>query len=191
MFDKIKGSLDDMRYYAGLRREWRRATTVPELAERGARWCRGELGAHPSGYDVPDAETSALLPVLARANEAGFFTYQSQPGGVFHEDGQTVRTRAFVDGFLERERVEGFRAVMGASGLLVLDSLAHDEPTVFYEHAGMVGGRWKERREGYLDHISDAARRSLADAADLTVIDTCWAREELLWTALDSWSHGA
>lgn len=187
MFGKIKESFSDMRYYAGLRREWRRATTVPELGERGAAWCRGELGAHPYGYDTPMLETKTLLPVLQRANEAGLFTYQSQPGGAWDTNEGHVEQRAFVEGFLERDQLEGFRQCLESAGMLVLDSLAHDEPLVRYDGEDEVGGRNVARIDGYMNHISSAARRSLRDAADLSVIDLVWGRERALWDALDRW----
>lgn len=188
MFKTIKESVDCARHYRDQRKTWRSARTVGELAQRGAAWARGELGAHPSGYDVPDPETKVLLPCLARANEAGFFTYQSQPGGVWHEDGQTVEARAFVNGFLERDRLDSFRAVMASGGMLVLDSLVHDEPLLRYSEWGEVGGQWRRRNESSLNHVSGEARAALADAADLTVIDTRWGRNDALWACLDDWA---
>jgi hypothetical protein len=183
----------DRAYYRQQRRQWREAKSVDELGQCGAQWARGELGAHPGGYDVPDAETEPLLPVLARANAAGFFTYQSQPGGTFSEDEQLVETRAFVEGFLDRAKLHTFRAVMESAGMLVLDSLVHDEPLVRYSEWGEVGGRGKPRYDDSIRYVSGAASRAIADAADLVVIDVVWRREHALWDALDSWaaSRGA
>lgn len=175
---------------------WRGAQTVPELGRHGAAWCRGELGAHPSGYDVPDPETVPMLPVLARANDAGFFTYQSQQGGRFEEsvDGVT-EAKAFVQGFLERVELEEFRCHLESAGMLVLDSMVDDEPTLRYcdREGAEVGGTWRARSESHLHHISSIARGSLADAADLYVLDVVWCRNDALWAALDRWaaSRGA
>lgn len=178
--------VDDLRYYAGLRREWRRARTLPELSERGARWARGELGAHPSGYDVPDRETTSLLPYLARANEAGFFTDQSQPGGRWWINGVLVEQRAFVSGYLARTDLLEFRRHLEGAGMLVLDSLVHHEPLTKEDGVVVTGGRWTT--ETMLQHVSSAALRDLDQAAMLDVIDTTWGREMTLWQALDAWS---
>lgn len=190
MFRAIKEGLDWARHDRSQRRQWRSARTLGELGQRGAAWARGDLGAHPSGYGVPAAETESLLPVLARANEAGFFTYQSQPGGTYVEDGQAVDSRAFVEGFLERDLLEPFRAVMGGRGLLVLDSLTHDEPLLRHSERGEAGGRWRARADGSLSHLSSRACAALADAADLTVIDLVWGRGPVLWACLDRWAAG-
>lgn len=188
LLTKIREGIDEARYYRGQRREWMSARSLPELGERGARWAAGKLGAHPGGYDVPAPETEALLPVIQRANEAGFFTYQSQPGGEWDTPDGHEEARAFVEGFLERSALEGFRRHMEGAGMLVLDSMAHDEPLVRYNGSDECGGRWRARADGSMNHISSAARASLASAADLTVIDTEWGRNDVLWPALDSWA---
>lgn len=187
---KIRYALDvavgDRRYYAGLRREWRRARTLPELGERGARWARGELGSHPSGYDVPDHETTSLLPYLARANEAGFFTEQSQPGGRWWINDTLVEQRACVSGYLARAELLEFRRHLEGAGMLVLDSLIHHEPLTKEDGVVVTSGRWTT--DIMLQHVSSAARHDLGQAALLDVIDTTWGREMTLWQALDAWS---
>lgn len=191
----LKEAWEWSKHYRDQRRQWREAQTVRELGERGARWARGELGAHPSGYDVPDPETVPMLPVLARANEAGFFTYQSQQGGRFEEgaDG-VVEAKAWVQGYLERSELEEFRRHLEGAGMLVLDSMTDDEPTVRYlDREEEVGGTWRARRDDSLSHVSSAACDALADAADLYVLDVVWCRNDALWIALDGWaaSRGA
>lgn len=190
IFEKIRQGIDEARYYRQQRAHWRQARTVSELGERGARWARGELGAHPNGYDVPDPETVPMLPVLARANDAGFFTYQSQQGGRFEEgpDG-LVETKAWVQGYLERSALQEFRRHLEGAGMLVLDSMIDDEPTVRYlDREEEVGGTWRARRDDSLSHVSSAACNALADAADLYVLDVVWCRNDALWQALDEWS---
>lgn len=181
----LKESLDWARHYRELRRRWREATTVQELGERGAAWARGELGAHPSGYDVPDAETEPLLPLLARVNAAGFFTHQSQPGGRWEIDGVLAEQRAFVSGYLARADLPEFRRHLEGAGMLVLDTLTHDEPLSKEDGEVVTGGRWTTNHA--LSHISSAAQRDLDDAANLDVIDLVWCRENALWDALEAW----
>jgi hypothetical protein len=184
----IRETLAEAKYYRGLRRKWRSAKDVPSLGRLGARWAEGVLGAHPSGYDVPDMETTTLLPVLGRANAAGFFTYQSQPGGAWDTQEGHVEQRAFVQGFLERAELDRFRSYLEGAGMLVLDSMTHDEPLVRYDGDECSGGTWRARSEGDMNHISSAAQHALTDAADLDVIDTVWGRNDALWNALDAWA---
>lgn len=176
------------RHYRRQRKIWREATSVEELAERGARWCAGELGAHPYGYDVPDAETCQLLPVLAHANRAGFFTFQSQPGGIWEAPGEHIEQRAFVSGYLSRVDMLSFREHLEGAGMLVLDSLVHDEPLTKVNGEVVTGGNWKPRVEDDFQHISAAAHRDLSKAASLEVIDLVWGRGDALWNALERWA---
>ncbi len=168
---------------------WVAATTVQELGERGAAWCREDLYAHPMGYDVPEAETQSILPMLERANAAGFFTIQSQPGGCWVEDGVLWEQRAFVQGYLDRDRLEEFRRHLEGAGMLVLDSFGADI-VVTRENGEMAtsfSGGW-DRPDNYLNGLSRQAFRAIADAASLTVVDMKWHRDSMLWEALDCWS---
>lgn len=179
------------KHYRAQRRRWLEAASVEELGVRGAEWMRGELGAHPGGYDVPAAETESLRPVLARANAAGFFTDQSQPGGRWDENGVIAEQRAFVSGFLARSELLEFRRHLEGAGMLVLDSLTHDEPLSKEDGVVVTSGRWTIKRD--FSHISSAADRDLDRAACLDVIDVVWCREDALWDALGGWaaSRGA
>jgi hypothetical protein len=187
----LKETLNRATHYWANRRQWREATTVQELGERGAAWARGELPAHPGGYDVPDPETESLLPILARANAAGLFTHQSQPGGRWEINGVLVEQRAFVSGFLARDELPEFRRHLEGAGMLVLDGLLHEEPLSKEDGVVVTGGRWTN--DYCLMHLSSAAHRNLDDAADLDVIDLVWCRENALWDALEGWmaSRGA
>lgn len=120
----LKETWEDAKYYWGQRRDWRQAQNLDDLALRSARWARGELGSHPSGYDVPDPETTPLLPSLARVNAAGLFTHQSQPGGRWEINGVMVEQRAFVSGYLARVDMLEFRRHLEGAGMLVLDGAA-------------------------------------------------------------------
>jgi hypothetical protein len=140
------------------------------------------------GYDDPDPETTPLLPVLARANAAGFFTYGSQPGGEWDDEEGHVKQRAFVEGYLERSRVEEFRSYLEGAGLLVLDGLTHDEPLTCVDGQVVTGGRWVSRIDDLMTGLSSSARQELADAASLDVIDLVWGRKDTLWNALDAWA---
>lgn len=187
----LKEAWEWSKHYRAQRRRWLEASSVEQLALRGSQWARGELGAHPGGYDIPAAETESLLPVLARANEAGFFTHQSQPGGRWDEDGVIAEQRAFVSGYLARVDLLEFRRYLEGAGMLVLDSLTHDEPLSKEDGEVVTGGRWTTTN--IFSHISSAAQHDLDKAANLDVIDTVWCRERALWDALEAWasSRGA
>jgi hypothetical protein len=187
----LKEAWEWSKHYREQRRRWREAQSIEELGQRGAEWMRGELGAHPGGYDVPAAETESLRPVLARANTAGFFTDQSQPGGRWDENGVLAEQRAFVSGFLSRDDLLEFRRHLEGAGMLVLDSMTHDEPLSKEDGVVVTSGRWKVCRD--FSHISSAASRDLDRAACLDVIDVVWCRERALWDALEGWaaSRGA
>lgn len=186
----LKEAWADVKYRWGQYRDWRQARSLDDLALRSAKWARGELGSHPSGYDVPDPETVPLLSMLARVNTAGFFTHQSQPGGRWETNGVVVEQRAYVSGYLARVDMLEFRRHLEGAGMLVLDSLLHDEPLSKEDGVVVTGGRWTT--DNCLPYISSAAQHDLDNAANLDVIDTVWCRERALWDALEGWaaSHG-
>lgn len=183
----LKEAWEWSRHYREQRRRWREAQTVEQLGRLGAAWARGELGAHPFGYDVPDPETEPLRPVLALANEAGFFTYQSQPGGRWEEPEGVWEQRAFVDGYLARSELLRFREYLEGAGMVVLDSMPCDEVLTRLNGEPQTSGSVEGRADSWFTHISSAARSDMADAADLFVYDPVWCRENALWTALEAW----
>lgn len=58
---------------------WGFPTTVEDLGNLFASFCRGKLSSLPWSDEPPAAETSAISENLARLNELGFLTINSQP----------------------------------------------------------------------------------------------------------------
>ena len=58
---------------------WGEPTTFAELASLFSRFCLSELSALPWSDEPVSAETSVINKQLARMNELGFLTINSQP----------------------------------------------------------------------------------------------------------------
>jgi hypothetical protein len=178
------------------RKLWRRADSLPELCELMARWLEGDLSMWPGYDDSADEETAELIPVLARLNRAGFLTDQSQPGvngpGF---DGSHWEQRAAVSGFVADEQLLfALARVAEAHRLTILVRHPFEEsqrPGVTCTRVDgepyTVFGRRLSRRD--LRHIwrdvNWAAFADIADAAQVTLIDPLYGRDDRLWTALD------
>lgn len=178
------------------RRLWRQAGSLPDLCELMARWLEGELSMWPGYADWPDGETAALIPVLARANRAGFLTDQSQPGcdgpGF---DGSRWEQRAAVSGLIGDEELLyaiGRVAEARRLTLLVRDVHGHGRlpgmtaTRVDGEPYTTFGTRLSRRQ---LRHIWRGVSRPALDdicaAWQVTLVDPQWGSGDRLWTALD------
>lgn len=178
------------------RRLWRQAQTLPELCDLMARWLEGELSMWPGYDDDADEETAALIPVLARANRAGFLTDQSQPGfdgpGF---DGRRWEQRAAVSGLVGDDEVLFALARVAESHRLTILVRTADEKS---ERPGVtctrvdgepytVFGSRLSRRD--LRHIWRGVSRNALDeitgALQVTLVDPEFGRNDWLWTALD------
>lgn len=178
------------------RKLWRQARTLPDLSGLMARWLEGELTMWPGYADGAAEETAALIPVLARANRAGFLTDQSQPGfdGIGF-DGLRWQQRAAVSGLVADEMLLArIRKAGAAAGLIVL--VAH--PWLLPQGQGYTctlrGGEPYTEFGAYLPPrilrqiwrgISRPAMAEIADAWQVTVIDPDFGRDDRLWPALD------
>ena len=178
------------------RRRWAAARSLPELCDLMARWLEGELSMWPGYDDGAAEETAALIPVLARANRAGFLTDQSQPGcdgpGF---DGLRWQQRAAASGLVGDELLlSRIRKAGEDAGLIVL--IAH--PWLLPQGQGYTatlrGGRPYTEFGAYLSPrilrqvwqgVSRQAMAEIADAWQVTVIDPEFGPGDRLWTALD------
>lgn len=181
------------------RRMWRQARTLTTLGELMAHWLQGNLSLRPGyqpGYG-PDTETTDLIPVLANANRAGFLTTDSQPGcDEIGTDGRHWQQRAAVTGFVGSEKLLhqlGYLAETHRLELLVRD--VADGRTRVGRTVTRVGGepytvfgaplsRRDLRR--IWQGVSRPALTEITDAWQVTLIDSKWGRNDLLWTALDT-----
>lgn len=174
---------------------WAEASTLAELGELTARWLEGELAFHPGGYDVPDEETTELVPALAVLNRAGFVTWGSQPGeeGTGH-DGAWWRQRAAVDGFATAAATQAlvaaaqahrFQVIVHTPGVRLRDArmtVTTRNGRLCTEFGAWLPPRYIRLTYGaYCNHDAVAA---LNAAHQVTVIDPRWACNDDLWPAL-------
>lgn len=179
------------------RKLWRQADTLPELCDLMARWVEGELSMWPGYGDGADEETTYLIPVLARANRAGFLTDQSQPGcdgpGF---DGRRWIQRAAVSGLVADDQLLfALARVAEAQRLTILVRTPDDDGRIPGVTATRVDG------EAYTTFGARLSRRDLRniwrwvsrDALDeitgalqVTLIDPEFGRNDRLWAALDA-----
>jgi hypothetical protein len=178
------------------RRLWRQAATLPELCGLMARWLEGELSMWPGYGDGAAEETADLVPVLARANRAGFLTDQSQPGcdgpGF---DGARWQQRATVSGLIADERLLArIRRAGEDAGVAVLIS----HPRLLPQGRGVTGtlrgGQPYTEFGEYLpprvlrqiwSGVSRPAFAAVANAWQVTVIAPDYGRNDRVWAVLD------
>lgn len=184
---------------------WAGARNLPEVAELVAQWLEGDLPSQV-GYAPnvgPDAETTNLVPLLARLNRAGLLTDCSQPGFSGRGfDGAKWRQRAAVSGFIAADRDDvigwldealvqsGLAGIVckplcdrsaGRPGGLVMTTRAGRPYTWF--------GVTRDRLEledcyaGCAPTIIDALWTS---AYQVVVFDPQWGRNDRLWPALEA-----
>jgi hypothetical protein len=176
---------DDARY-------WADARTLRDLGELTARWLEGAIDYQPAWEAArPDAETEALVPVLAALNRGGLVTHFSQPGRTTRPDGMQ---RAVVSGFCAEDLV----------GLLQDATLATDLVLLAYPPGGGLDGlqipvgtskgsacTWAGAEVGperiaeyYGPDCHPDALAALRGAWQTTLIDPHWGRDDLLWDRL-------
>lgn len=178
------------------RRLWRQAATFNDLCGLMARWLEGELSMWPGYADWPDGETAALVPVLARANRAGFLSDQSQPGfdGVGF-DGLRWQQRAAVSGLIaDEELLARVRRAGDRAGVTVLIAHPWLLPQGLAVTGTIRGGQRYTEFGAYMPvrilrqvwpGVSRQAFAEIADAWQVTVIDPDFGRDDRVWAALD------
>lgn len=183
------------------RRAWQSATTVTDLGQLTARWLTGDIKTM-AGYvpnTPPDEETADLIPTLAAVNAAGFLTDCSQPGlDEPGHDGARWQQRAAVTGFIADENLlERIRRAAADAGLIViihrlgdpdgwcapgytLVTLRDGQPyTAFGELIGAddLKATWSG--------VGATARQAITAAAQVTLADPLYGRNDRLWPLLD------
>jgi len=114
------------------RARWYAARDRHDLGRLTAQWLEGAIASQP-GYQPgwgPDPETTELVPVLARANRAGYRTDASQPGraDTTGYDGALWDQRAAVEGWIDRDRVSGLVTTAESAGLRAAARSASSSP---------------------------------------------------------------
>lgn len=185
------------------RRAWRSARTVPDLGRLGALWLGGRLGAQPSWRAGPDEETLPLVPVLAAANRAGFYTMASSPAGDgYGPDGVSWRQRAAVEGFADILLASRLARAARKAGLIAITLGPADRPRKGWDSALEVAvterdgaqytwfGQHLSRREIRSRRVGwgicrRSAVRAICDAWQVTLVDPEWGRADSpLWDVL-------
>ena len=72
---------------------WNHPATIVDLGKLFAKFCLGQLAALPWSDQAPSSETSVIATQLAKLNETGFLTINSQPA---------------VDGARSDDRIHGW-----------------------------------------------------------------------------------
>ncbi|MGP4114683.1 DUF6919 domain-containing protein [Streptomyces sp. 4N509B] len=175
------------------RARWANAASLADLGELTALWLEGKIASQP-GYEAgcgPEPETKPLIPVLAAANRAGYFTNGSQPGHAPERghDGATYAQRAAVDGHVaDRSLLDCLTAAARRAGLIVdLDREVIVVTTRDGRPVTGFGGRVPRgyMRRCYSGVIGAGAYRELKQAAHLTIVDPEWGPSTRLWDVLD------
>lgn len=180
------------------RRRWGQAESLADLGNLMALWLEGELSLWP-GYEPgagPDEETAELIPVLAAANRAGFVTDGSQPGCVETIDGACWEQRAAVTGLIrDPQLLSRVRASCEGAGLTVMwfgppnDLWWHSTPVTFrgFDVMTVFGVQLDEQDLKFVWRgIGPSAMAEVVDAWQVTIIDRCRGRNDLLWPALEA-----
>ncbi|HEY1668571.1 MAG TPA: hypothetical protein VGG54_23000 [Trebonia sp.] len=159
------------------RAKWKRAETIDDLAALVISWLNGDIEQTPSHTGGPETETIPLIPVLTRANRAGFLTEISQ-----RADGDD---EAWVAGFASDAALLGLLAATAGTPLIVAAcrGTVHD-----CDRAGIwwycpwkeVANFWAER----CPHVKD----ELYACWYVTVRDPEPGRNNVLWPALEAFA---
>lgn len=171
------------------RARWMQAKSVRGLGRTCALYLEGHIPSQPAyqpNWGI-DEETQPLVPVLARANRAGFYTHNSQPARhpAYHEQ------NAWVDGFADRHTADRLYFLLCGSGLSYRFYRTRDRCTLV--ERGKVGSRpYKERdiRDFFQDCHPDAIE-ALVDAVQIVIEDPVPGRDDRLWPLLDRFATEA
>lgn len=186
------------------RKRWQAASTLPELGELVARWLEGTIPSQPGWQPNhgPDEETADLVPALAAACRAGYVTYSSQPGFAgLGFDGAFWRQWAAVEGFIGYDDCvrlyEIIREVPGLACVAIMPSYAgtgsYRIPVSTRERevtCSFGGGLTRaEIEELYGEDCSADMVGQLQRALQLTIVDTEFNRDSVLWPALERFAE--
>lgn len=191
------------------RERWSAARDLQDLGRLTALWLEGDITSQPGyapGYG-PDEETEALVPVLARANRAGFLTDGSQPGeaDTIGFDGEFWTQRAAVEGFLVPKRAPELIATARRAGLIVIAHTVLNRRFArrcpeFIDvtlrgnrvHTGFGGQRRaRDIRFQYAECHRDAIN-AVINSWQVTIAAPAYGPDQIVWEVVNDWAvnHG-
>lgn len=187
------------------RKRWSAARDLRGLGRLTALWLEGEIQSQPGyapGYG-PDEETEEFIPVLARANRAGFLTDGSQPGepATIGFDGESWSQRAAVEGWLAPDRVPELVSVARQAGLIVIthtvlrSRFARRSPEFIdvtlrgdRVHTGFGNQRRRaEIRFQYAGCHRDAID-AVVNARQVTIAAPAYGPDQTVWEVVNDWA---
>ncbi len=187
---------------------WYAARTLADLGELTALWLEGKIRSQPCYADPDpgeewgqDPETRDLVPVLAAANRAGYFTDTSQPGEppAIGYNSKIWVQRAGVTGYASTETLAVLRGCAATTPLILMaiPSAGDGAGDGDWDHRiavtlnGETENTWfggltsrSSLREMYEDDLHPDAVQAMCDAWQVTIIDPEWGRNDVLWPML-------
>ncbi|MEU7802723.1 hypothetical protein AB0B10_26025 [Micromonospora arborensis] len=171
------------------RRRWSQATSVRGLGRTCALYLEGRIPSQPAYLPncAIDHETRHLVPVLARANRAGLYTTNSQPGRFENYPA----ANAWVVGFADEHTAHHLAELLNGSGLHYLLWRARTRRPVL-QH-GKVDSRpfteWQIRL--FFQDCNASAVNALVDAVQVLIEDPLPGRDDRLWPLLQAYAERA
>lgn len=209
---------DERARYRADAQPWFRATSLRSLGQLTADWLEGRNLYLPAyGATCPDPETRPLIPALAAANRAGLVTDCSQPGQEpeLGYNGRLWRQLAAVSGFCDERTAasladafaphateDGLYVYIWAPGRKRRDRRPEYEiPATLHADPHNPGDQWlstvfgppltrREIRSIYRGNLPRAAVKTLQGAWQVTLADTEYGRNDLLWPLIEKWAAG-
>ncbi len=179
---------------------WQDARTLADLGECTALWLEGRLDSIPARRSFM-LEENSLRTLLIRLNRSGrFVIVRAQPGctdthGGRRMGGVSPRQRAAIEGFMPASqagsmssilpRLSGVTIQLERAGLrtrnasLVVATDSHDHPDGLY---GTVLSRHTIAR--HYKGMDPKLITELQKAMQVTIVDTVWGRNDVIWPRL-------
>lgn len=177
---------------------WEAARDLTDLGQLTAFWLEGELASQPPtshyGPGGPDEETEELVPVLTRANRAGFLTHCSQPGRALEQlpNGSVWPVqRAYVEGFINPSAAD---ELIARAGQCDVHTIAHPVNTRRFGRRlpGLPDGIGRQLKVSDVNliypDVSDQAYYALLASTHLTLAAPKPGPDESVWTVLNDWA---
>jgi hypothetical protein len=163
-------------------RFWAECTNVRDFGRVNALYLHGLIGSQP-GYAAShgvDEETAELVPVLAAANLAGFYTTSSQPGC---HDG--FEQNAYVVGYADYATMTRLLSLLTDSGLNY--RIAHTTSRRDFADAGRI--RWGIQTAGDVESdveevCNPVGIQALLGSYQIVIEDPEAGRDDQLWWRL-------
>lgn len=187
------------------RERWYAARDLRDLGRLTALWLEGEIKSQP-GYEPgcgPDEETEELIPVLARANRAGYVTDGSQPGlaDTIGFDGATWTQRAAVEGWIAPDRAPELADAARRAGLIVITHTVLNRRfarrcrefiDVTLRENQVCTGFGSQRRASDIRFQYDECHRAVINAVinswQLTIAAADYGPDQTVWEVVNHWA---